>query len=62
MIIKQVELIEYRFKALRSMDKSLQLTFRANVTEDNNISTDEIQRFAHQPLVLKIYIDNNSGA
>lgn len=52
MKIFQVILKDYQVKVLQSLDKSLKLTFYANLPDDTDIS--ELTEYMNEPLILTI--------
>lgn len=57
MQIKQVELKDFKIKALVSLDKSMRLTIDVGL-ENNSIDINELKSFMHKPLILNLEIDN----
>ena len=57
MQIKQVELKDFKIKALVSLDKSMRLTIDVGL-ENNSIDINELKSFMHKPLMLNLEIDN----
>ena len=54
MIIKQVELKDINIKSLKSLDKSIKLTFYINLNDNNTLDINQLHKHLFKPIVLGI--------